>query len=875
MYKARDTRLERLVAVKVLISEKLADADLKRRFVQEARAASALNHPNIVTIYDIGNEGGVDYIVMELVTGKSLDRLIPRGGMRIDEMLRLSVQIADALATAHSAGIVHRDLKPGNVMATPGGIVKILDFGLAKLSQGAETQSFTSRDNDATSETATATATAEGTTQGMILGTVSYMSPEQAEGKPVDARSDIFSFGALLFEMAAGRKAFAGDSPMAIISSILRDDPLASGALPHDFPVELERIMARCLRKDPARRFQYLADTKVELEELKEDSDSGKIAVGKLAVKTPEPVLRARPRSTPLVWLATAAVVAVLAFVGWRESKSQPEAATDLRPVPITSDPGMEDNPSFSPDGEQVAFTWDGEKQDNFDIYVKLIGTGAPLRLTTDPAPDMRPKWSPDGRTIAFIRDLGADTFGVMWIPALGGAERRVAQFYTRANNGNLLASLCWTQDSKSLIVSGSLQPNEPNRLLWVPLETGEAKPITSPPSQTSGDSSPALSSDGRDLVFVRAQGSVTLQLQSISERYEAKGETRKLPTGDLIPRGPAWSNDGREIVFASPGGEDSSLYRISVSGSEQAKLLAWAGTGASNPALSPRGNRLAFSHSFRDANIWRLHLDRRPGTPERFIASSFREAYAQYSPDGKRIAFFSNRGGTVQIWACDADGSRPIQITSLSGSTTGSPRWSPDAQQVSLDSDTGGHWHIYAVSADGGKPRQVTNDASTNVVSSWSHDGRWIYFGSNRSGRFEIWKAPSGGGDAVQVTHAGGSAPVESPDGKSLYFTKRDGAEGIWRMPVEGGQETQILDGVYRYNFAVAEREIYFTPPPSADGTSSIEVLNLATRGITRVAKIDKPVDLGLALSPDGRDLVWSQLDYVGGDLMLVENFR
>jgi Tol biopolymer transport system component len=870
VYKARDTRLERQVAVKVLLSEKLADADLKRRFVQEARAASALNHPNIVTIYDIGNEGGVDYIVMELVTGKSLDRLIPRGGMRIDEILRLSVQIADALATAHSAGIVHRDLKPGNVMATTGGVVKILDFGLAKLSQGAETPSFRSWDNDATAETATAAATAEGTTQGMILGTVSYMSPEQAEGKPVDARSDIFAFGALLFEMVAGRKAFAGDSPMATITAILRDDPMVPGALPSDFPAELERIMARCLRKDPARRFQYMADAKVELEELKEDS-----GLGKLAVKAPTPAIHARLRSTPLLWLVTATTVAVLAFVGWRESKSPPETATDLRPVPLTSDPGTEDNPSFSPDGQQVAFTWDGEKQDNLDIYVKLIGTGVPLRLTTDPAPDMRPKWSPDGRTIAFIRVLGADAFGVMWIPALGGAERRLAQFYSRSNNGNLLASLCWTPDSKGLIVSGSVQPNEPNRLLWVQLETGEARPITNPPSQTSGDSAPALSSDGRTLGFLRAQGAVSLQLQPVSERYEPRGETRKLPTGVLLPRGPAWMNDGRAIVFASPGGEDSALYRIAISGSEEAKRLAWAGTGASNPALAPHGNRLAFSHSFRDANIWKLHLDRRPSSPERFIASSFREAYAQYSPDGKRIAFFSNRGGTVQIWTCDADGSRPTQITAMSGSTTGSPRWSPDGQQVSFDSDTGGRWHIYAVSADGGKPRQITNDGSTNVVSSWSHDGRWIYFGSNRSGTFEVWKAPAGGGDAVQMTHAGGSAPVESPDGKSLYFTKRDGAEGVWRMPVEGGQETQILDRVYRYNFAVAEREIYFTPPPSPDGTSSIEVLNLVTRGITRVAKIDKPVDLGLALSPDGRDLAWAQLDYVGGDLMLVENFR
>jgi Tol biopolymer transport system component/serine/threonine protein kinase len=862
VYKARDPRLDRLVAIKILLSDKLADAKRRQRFVQEAKAASALNHPNIITIHDIGNVDGMDFIVMELVNGESLDRMIPRTGMPVDQVLRIAVQIADALAKAHSAGFVHRDLKPANVMATPEGLVKVLDFGLAKLSQSEEAEPVGGEDE--TTSSLTPARTAGHTSQGVILGTVSYMSPEQAQGKPVDARSDIFSFGAVLFELLTGRKAFRGDTPIATISSILRDDPVGGG-LP-DVPAELSRIIARCLRKDPARRFQYMADAKIELEELIEETGSGKLAI--------EPAPTLRPKRLKR-WLIPAAVIAALtlAFVGWRESKRQPGEIADFRPVPLTSYLGLEDNASFSPDGQQLAFSWNGEKQDNADIYVKLIGAGAPLRLTTDAASDTFPKWSPDGRGIAFIRDLGGDTFAVMWIPALGGIERRVTQLYTRSRNGMLFASLCWSPDSKYLVVSGSVRRNEPNRLYWLPIETGEPRPLTNPPPG-DGDFGPALSPNGRTLAFVRGQGAATLWVEALSEGFQPIGEPRKLDTGDLVPKGPAWTNDGRELVFASPGGEDSILYRIAASGSGSATALAGAGIGVFNPAISSRGDRLAFTRAFRNANIWKLRLDR-SASPATLIASSFRQAYPQYSPDGKRIAFFSNRGGTVQIWTSYADGSQPVQLTSMTGTTTGSPRWSPDGTQVSFDSDTGGHWQIYVVNADGGRPKQITNDASTNVISSWSRDGKWIYFGSDRSGRFEVWKAPPEGGAAIQVTHMGGSAPVESSDGKTLYFTKGDGTEGIWRMPLDGGQETQIVKSVYRYNFALTSDEIYFTPPPAADGTSSIQRLNLATRQLSQVMDINKPIDLGLAVSPNGRELVWAQLDYTGSDLVFVDGFR
>ena len=267
VYKARDRQLDRIVALKILPAAKVADADSKRRFVQEAQAASALSHPNIVTIYGIDEVDGTDFIAMELIAGAPLERLIPRQGLPLMTALRYAVQIADALAAAHAAGIVHRDLKPTNVMVTGSGLVKVLDFGLAKLSEDAARVATANRDT-------AAIESKPGTDKGVIVGTVSYMSPEQAEGRPVDGRSDIFSFGAVLYEMVTGRKAFQGDTRLSTLSAILRDEPKSASQIVRDVPKELERVIARCLRKDAGRRFQHMADVKVALEELKEESES-------------------------------------------------------------------------------------------------------------------------------------------------------------------------------------------------------------------------------------------------------------------------------------------------------------------------------------------------------------------------------------------------------------------------------------------------------------------------------------------------------------------------------------------------------------------------------------------------------------------------
>jgi len=271
VYKARDQHLDRFVAIKLLPPEKVANPDRKRRFVQEAKAASALHHSNIVHIYDISSDEGMDFIAMEFVDGKTLDHRISHRSLPLGDALKYGVQIADALAKAHSTGIVHRDLKPSNLIVNEEGVLKILDFGLAKLTEQIQGDGFAS------------TATVDGgerpvTEKGAIVGTVAYMSPEQAEGKPVDARSDIFSFGSVLYEMVTGRKAFQGDSKISTLAAILREEPAPVSRVSGGIPQELERVITRCLRKDPVRRFQHMDDVKIALEELKEESDSGKSA---------------------------------------------------------------------------------------------------------------------------------------------------------------------------------------------------------------------------------------------------------------------------------------------------------------------------------------------------------------------------------------------------------------------------------------------------------------------------------------------------------------------------------------------------------------------------------------------------------------------
>jgi eukaryotic-like serine/threonine-protein kinase len=880
VYKARDTHLDRLVAIKILPADKVADHDRRRRFSQEAKAASALNHPGIVTIHDITQHEGIDFIAMEFVPGRTLDRVIPRHGLGLKETLDYAVQIAEALAAAHAAGIVHRDLKPANVIVTDHGRIKVLDFGLAKLIDRVGLPAW--------DDGPTATRVTPVTDQGAIVGTVAYMAPEQAEGKTVDARADIFSFGSVLYEMVTGQRAFHGDSPLSTLTAVLREEPKPISRISEGLPRELERVITRCLRKDPERRWQSMADVSVALRELKDESDSGALPAQAVPVRRPR---RAWAAAAALTFVVAAGVIG--AFV-WRDRAVVPDRpAVSFNAIPLTAYPGREQQASFSPDGNSVAFSWNGETEENWNIYVKLIGPGSPQQLTTDPAIDLSPAWSPDGRSIAFGR-VRAGRLVVIVIPSRGGPEREVLETTTAfLGVGQILS---WSADSRILVVGTSPSAEKPIALTAVDVTTGVTRGITSPPSGFGGDWLPAVSPDGSMLAFVRSIGVLTgeLYVQALSAGFAPIGEPRRLGSEAAFYHGVAWSADGRDVIVSSGNRGNVGLWRVPLQSAERRERLSPFGDEWRQPAVAMQQSRLAFTRASWDENIWRLALSapgRPAGSPVSLSGSTRSELNAQFSPDGTRIVFESERSGTQELWVADRDGRNGLQLTSFNGRRGGTPAWSPDGQSIAYDlRNEDGRGDIYIIPARGGAPLLVTHHLADDLVPSWSHDGQSIYFGSTRTGRYEIWKLSPRGGEPVQLTQHGGTYAKESVDGRYLYVARTGPfPPSLWRVPVSGGDEVQVVREMASYgNFAVARDGIYFesSPPGSSLGhtpmftpftrpESTIDFLSFATGKITRVMTVDRHAGHGLDVSPDGRTLLFAQMDSFTEDLMLVENFR
>jgi serine/threonine protein kinase/Tol biopolymer transport system component len=852
VYKARDTHLDRFAALKVLPPEKVSDPDRKRRFIQEAKAASALNHPNIITIHDIDQADGIDFIAMEYVAGKTLDELIPRKGMRLSLALKYAIQIADALARAHGAGIIHRDLKPSNVMVDEHGLVKVLDFGLAKLTETAGPEAETA-----------ATRTGSGT----ILGTAAYMSPEQAEGKHIDTRSDIFSFGSMLYEMLTGQRAFRGDTRASTIASILREDPKPISQVSEGLPRDAEKIVRRCLRKDPEHRFHHMEDLRVALEELKEESDSG-------ALETADGV-KPRPRRK-FIWAFGIAAALVIATVGvWFVRSRVGTQEAPLTPVPLTSYAGSEYGASFSPDGTQIAFGWNGEKEDNWDIYIKLVGSEPPFRLTTNKADEGWPAWSPDGRQIAFLRNLGAGKGAVVLISPLGGPERILTECHFSEAEVVTGPFLSWTPDSRALAIVERASVEILPSLTLCMVETAEKYSLTKTTKDFPADSCPAFSPHGRTLAFSRrADLNIgDLYLLNLSRDLKPVGEPRRLTFQSLPIIGSAWVSDGSALVYSAGG----SLWRVAAVGSAQPQKLASIGQDADSPAISHRASRLAYTHSTSDNNIWRIEIFSSQGKanpPMKFISSTRYEGTPRYSPDGKKISFSSDRSGTEELWICDADGSNPIQLTHFGKGFVSDQQWSPDSSRLTFPSGAEGHAEVYVINASGGKPRRLTFSAGSTDPS-WSKDGQWIYFTSVDTTR--IYKIPAEGGAAVPVNgNLSGWDPTESVDGRFIYFFINGPNPSLWRATAKGEEPRKVLESLSSsIQCAFEDDGIYFLPGPGLDNSYAICFYELATGKIKTVAVLGKQPCMMLTVSPDRRWALYTQQDQSGSDLMLVENFR
>jgi eukaryotic-like serine/threonine-protein kinase len=844
VFLAEDTSLQRKVAMKFLPPEMQQDPVAQKRFLREARSAAALDHPYICHINEIGEFEGKNFIVMEYVAGLTLMEKLRLGRPPLKQVLQIAAEVLDALETAHAKGIIHRDLKPANIMLTQAGHAKVMDFGLAK-------QLISAGGIDSQEKTSTAL-----TRSGMTLGTLAYMSPEQLRGGAVDARSEIFSFGIVLFEMLAGIHPFKQDSGMDTAGAILKDAPQPLGELRPDIPVLLQHIVRKMLAKDPEDRYPSIHDVRTDLKELFEESNSP---------------AKSKVRGVkPLYWLAAAALVVIGGGI-WMFFRFLPREAALPPPriVPVTTSVGAKGLPTLSPDGNWIAFQWKGENQDNWDIYVKELDGPGFNRLTTDPAIDCCPAWSPDGRQIAFKRVSG-DRSIIFLISPLGGGERKLAE----VEGGRL----SWSPDGKNIAFSGRKSLKDPPGIWFLSVETLEKRQMTEPKASNYGDDGPAFSPDGRYLAFVRLIDTVRSAIYVIDLPH---GEPR-IVTDRNTPLQSCWTADSREIVFSShPFTGESALWRVSMDGREPGRVPT-RGERVSQPNVSR--NRLAYISGSGNLDIWRLELtDDRNGQPPSkplFSWPSSIEGEVNISPDGSRIVFASGSSGYMEIWTCNADGTSPTKLTDMKAGSTGSPNWSPDGKNIAFDSTRSGNSDIYLVSAEGGPVRQITTDPSEDAVPRWSRDGRWIYFGSSRSGNWQIWKMPADVGNPIQITRDGGMAAYESSDGQFIYYAcyYNDQKRGIWRVPAAGGSETIVLDRNIRpLKWNLNDRGIYFIDL-LAEPVATINFYDFATRSIDSLSPVRVDSGFvapdGLSVSPDGKWLLYSGGIFTS-DIMLIDNFR
>jgi len=818
VYRARDTRLDRDVALKMLPEETASDPERLRRFEREAKAVAALKHPNIVTIHSVEEVDGRNCLTMELVEGKTLSELIPEGGMPLERLFQLTIPIADALSAAHAKGITHRDLKPSNVMVDADGRVKVLDFGLAKLAAAPDgTEDKTVIDEDSV------------TAEGKVVGTVHYMSPEQAEAKPLDHRSDIFSLGVVLYEMATGKRPFSGDTPISTISAILRETPSSVTDIRSNMPRHLARVINRCLEKKPDKRFQTARDVVNELEGLQKEVESGdhdEVMSGTMS-QSSLGIPRQKQRS---MWpIAAGIVVVALAvtvyFAFFRGGPTEP--ARTVTTHPMTSLVGTESPGSWAPDGGFFAYSHSA--MGPLDIFIMSSAGGDPIKLVESPYDDASPRWSPDNRWIAFIstRDQKA---GIYLIPPLGGQIQKLVETNVPPLTNSVYATLGknpWSANGATLVFAK--RSDDTRMALWkIDLQTRQETKITTPPAGES-DFLANVSLAGDKIIFCRSDGSKSQLLTMPFAGGEPKIMLEE-PEGYLDA---TWTHDGKAVVYAPSSG---GLWFVDAKSGRKRQLTT--GEDESNPVMSSDG-RLLYATFSHQTDLYIMDVD---GTnAERLTFHTQNNFGPQISNDGTKIVYMSSRTGNGELWLIDRTSGTERQLTFREG-YDGGPSWSPDDKQIVFGSEDEGAYGVWVLDVDGGVVRRLGDREIESGDALFAPDGSVIGFVSGTDEGQALFVIDPGGGEARKVLDNVASFNWYL-DGNHIIYATAGGSQREMRVVnIETGEEAVLFDGPFR--------ELAVAPDGSAVSyISSLSHFNMSVH----ILPLERPSSPGALPRPAG----------------------
>jgi serine/threonine protein kinase len=821
VYRALQGSLGRQVAIKVLPAAYAADPERLRRFEQEARAASALNHPNIISIYDVGTEGGIAFIAMEFVDGKTLRAILEAGVIGVKKSLGMAAQIADGLAKAHSAGIVHRDLKPENIMVTRDGFVKILDFGLAKLTAVPDGSSQTM------------TSATPNTNPGSVMGTAGYMSPEQARGEEVDYRSDIFSFGSILYEMLASKPAFKKASAAQTLTAIIEDEPQPLAEANAKTPTPLSWTAERCLAKDPEDRYASTRDLARDLQSIR-DHLSDASASSQMAVAEPA---HARPKWLWAGVLGLGGLIIGAALTAWMMPQPKAESVT-FHPLTFS---GNDVEPSVSPDGHTVAFVSD--RDGKIRVWLKQLESGSETALSPGPV-DIDPRFSPDAAWVMYIHDRAAYR-----IPSLGGEPRKLL------DNVDFVD---WSPDGRQIVFvrvanSGA---NITTEVGTASVADGTAHVVYR--NATSVWIAPAWSPDGATIALTEERaGTVGSPLRKIL-LVSADGKNVReldcpLPGGALSAI--TWSGDSRSILYAVPESpaETTGILNSPLSSAGHV-LLQDVKSGKARALFAVQSpvwrleiagpGRIIFDTLIGRNSLREIPLDPSAGIAPRWLTrgnSVDRQPY--YSPDGESVVFSSSRSGDVDLWEV-------FPKTNALRRLTDHPAvdWDPfvtrDGKNLLWSSNRSGVFEIWMADRDGSAPRQVTHDgvdAENPVLGS----GGWVVYASSQLAHPGLWKVRPDGSDATLLVPGAISWPEVSPDGQYvIYHSASASLNSVAEIHV-----ARLSDGTLTGFRAEGIRARF-----AADGHSII-YLDTQTGGIMRkefLPETEAPAKVLLSASPD-----------------------